>query len=80
MIVYKIGSENTFKNKSKEEGNGKFSTGVITEKAMNITFQLARDRHEKVPSKKMILKEFLEREAEMKFKSKYEIVDSLTEI
>lgn len=80
LIVYKVGNENTFKKKAKEEGNGKFYTGVITGKAMNITFQLARDRYEKFPGKKLVLKEFLEKEAEMKFKPKYEIVDSLTEI
>jgi len=80
LIVYKFGNENTFKKKAKEEGNGKFYARCDHWKSDERYFPVGEGSLRKVPGKKLVLKEFLEREAEMKFKPKYEIVDSLTEI
>ena len=81
LVVYKKGSVERYKKQAKEEGKGQFYHGVIDGKGVDIAFKLCRaDGYEKPPGKELILKDFLNTEADMKFKPVYEIVDVLPEL
>ena len=77
LFVYKVGSEEMYKKKAREEGKGTFYSGIITGKGSNITFQLKSEDYKKPPGRELILKDFLSSKAGMQCKPKYELVETL---
>jgi cellobiose-specific phosphotransferase system component IIA len=81
LVVYKKGSVERYKKQAKEEGTGQFYHGVIDGKGVDIAFKLCRsDGYEKPPGKELILKDYLNTQAGMRFKPVYEIVDTLPDV
>lgn len=77
LIVYKKGAVSKFVKQAKAEGTGLPCFGVITGKGMDINFQLAvTDGFDKAPVKTLVLKKYLEEEAEFKCKPLFEIVEN----
>jgi len=77
LVLYKKGSVDKFRKQAKEAGKGQVYTGVIGGKGMDIQFKLAiEDGFDKEPVKPLILKSFLEEEADFKCKPTFEIVPS----
>ncbi|MCE9603732.1 MAG: hypothetical protein K8U03_02390 [Planctomycetia bacterium] len=78
LVVYKKGNATKFIKQAKEDGKGIPCFGLITGRGMDLNFQLAvSDGFEKPPIKDLILKKFLEEEAEFKCKPMVEIVATL---
>lgn len=81
LVVYKKGSVDQKKKEAKESGKGDFYFGVIDGRGMEVSFKLARaDGFESGPVKTSVLKQFLEEEADLKFKPLFEIVDVLAPV
>ncbi len=79
LVVYKKGSIENRKKEAKEAGKGQFYFGVIDGRGQEISFKLARaDGFDSAPVKTVVLKQFLEEEADLKFKPLFEIVDTLS--
>jgi hypothetical protein len=77
FIVYKKGNATKFIKQAKEDGQGLPYFGIITGKGMDLNFQLAvDDGFDKKPIKDLILKKFLEDEADFKCKPLLEIVQT----
>jgi hypothetical protein len=81
LAVYRKGPLEKHVKRVKTIGVGKIFHGVITGRGQKLEFHLCRrDGFQKEPVKKLVLREFLENQAELKTKSKMLIVDKLPKI
>ncbi|MGC3968495.1 MAG: hypothetical protein QM775_14290 [Pirellulales bacterium] len=77
LVMFKKGAANKFIKEAKADGKGVPVYGVATGKGMDINFQLAvADGFDKKPVKDLVLKKFLEDEADFKCKPLIEIVET----
>lgn len=78
LVVYKKGAPSKFIKEAKESGKGLPCFGTIEGRGMDLTFKLAMsDGFKDAPVKDVILKKFLEDEADFKCKPAFEIVETL---
>jgi hypothetical protein len=78
LVLFKKGSLSAFVKQAKEDGTGIVYFGTATGKGPDIRFQLATDDgFDKPPLKDVVLKKYLEEEADFKCKPTFEIVATL---
>jgi hypothetical protein len=78
LVVYKKGTASKFIKEAKEAGTGVPCFGVIDGRGMDISLKLATaDGFKDAPVKDLVLKKFLEEEADFKCKPVIEILESL---
>lgn len=78
LVLFKKGSISAFIKEAKESGTGIACHGTAAGKGPDIRFQLATDDgFDKPPLKDVVLKKFLEEEADFKCKPWFEIVETL---
>lgn len=78
LVVYKRGNAEKYVKEAKKQGTGQVFFGVVAGKGTNLTFRLSRrDGFDKDPVKKLVLRDFLNDEGDIKAKPIFEIVDQL---
>lgn len=78
LVLYKKGQPAKFIKEAKESGKGAVSYGVVEGGGTDLTMRLAvADGFKDAPVKDLVLKKFLEDEADFKCKPKFEIVEAL---